>query len=131
MNTTSPADHTARHRDTGSSVSGATPIVLAELGVITVAAAFVALIAAGIAAGEVFSTSVGASDRGIWMATQAWATPLALTGLAAIFAGAIPLALRNVRSTISFRRDAMAEGLPKILHTPHTTTNNTTKENVR
>lgn len=128
--TTTQADHTTGNRDTGSAVSGATPIGLALLGVMTVAVAFVALIVAGIAAGDVFSPSGGAaSDQGVWMATQAWATPLALTGLAVIFAGSIPLALRNVRSSISFRRDSMASGIPQVLHSKHTTTLNTTTVN--
>lgn len=139
MTTTSPADHTAGRRDTGRATSGSTTIGLALVGVMTVAAAFVALIVAGLAAGDVFSPSGGAaSDQGVWMATQAWATPLALTGLAVLFAGAIPLALRNVRSSISFRRDSMASGIPTILHNRHTTTttttnhvDTTTKENVR
>ena len=144
MTTNSPAHSTVGNRDTGNSVSGATPIGLALLGVMTVAAAFVALIVAGVAAGDVFSPSGGAaSDQGVWMATQAWATPLALTGLAVIFAGAVPLALRNVRSSISFRRDSMATGLPKILNSTNTAQTNTdhtntahthtshTKENVR
>ncbi len=137
MTTTSQANHTAGNRDTGSSVSGSAPIGIALLGMMTVTVAFVALIVAGIAAGDIFSPSGGtASDRGVWMATQAWATPLALTGLAVIFAGAIPLALRNVRSSISYRRDSMASGLPHILHHTHTTTlvdtvGATNKENVR
>jgi hypothetical protein len=141
---TTQANQSAGNRDTGSSASGTAPIGLALLGVMTVAAAFVALVVAGIAAGDVFSPSGdAASDQGVWMATQAWATPLALTGLAVIFAGAIPLALRNVRSSISFRRDSMANGLPRILHGKHTHTTNTastrttntvttnSKENVR
>lgn len=136
MTTTTQTDHHAGNRDTGSSVSDATPIGVALVGVMTVAAAFIALIVAGVAAGDVFSPSGGAaSDQGVWMATQAWATPLALTGLAVLFAGAIPLALRNIRSTISFRRDSMASGIPKILHSRRTTTtthvNATTKENVQ
>jgi len=141
MTITSQDNHTAGNRDTGRSGSGSAPIGLALLGVMTVTAAFVALIVAGIAAGDIFTPSGGtASDQGVWMATQAWATPLALTGLAVIFAGAIPLALRNVRSSISFRRDSMASGLPHILHTKHTantihaqtnTATTNSKENVR
>ena len=132
MTITSQANHTAGNRDTGSSVSGSAPIGLALLGVMTVTVAFVALIVAGIAAGDIFSPSGGtASDQGVWMATQAWATPLALTGLAVIFAGAIALALRNVRSSISFRRDSMASGIPQILHTPTTNSDTTDKENLR
>jgi hypothetical protein len=101
-----------------------------------VTAAFVALIVAGLAAADLFGTAGGeASDRGVWMATQAWATPLALTGLAVLFAGAVPLALSNIRSSISTRRDSMVSGLPIIL--ADTTTNvdhhvNTdNKENIR
>lgn len=132
MTITSQANHTAGDRDTGSSASGSAPIGIALLGVMTVTVAFVALIVAGIAAGDIFSPSGGtASDQGVWMATQAWATPLALTGLAVIFAGSIPLALRNVRSSISYRRDSMASGLPQILHTATTDSVTTTKENVR
>ena len=132
MTITSQANHTAGNRDTGSSVSGSAPIGLALLGAMTATIAFVALIVAGIAAGDIFSPSGGtASDQGVWMATQAWATPLALTGLAVIFAGAISLALRNVRSSISYRRDSMANGLPQILHTATTNSVTTTKENVR
>lgn len=132
MTITSQTNHAAGNRDTGTSVTGTTPIGLALFGVMAVAAAFVALIVAGIAAGDVFSPSGGtASDQGVWMATQAWATPLALTGLAVIFAGSVPLALRNVRSSISFRRDSMASGLPQILHTTNSNLDTTTKENLR
>lgn len=89
-----------------------------------VTAAIVALIVAGIAAADLFSPSSGAaSDRGVWMATQAWATPLALTGLALLLAGAVPIALRNIRLSISFRRDSMVHNLPTILAND--------KENVR
>lgn len=137
MTTPTTNVHTTSTRDTGSASSGAGPIGIAVLGVMIVTAALVAVIIAGTAAAELFSASGGdVSDRGVWMATQAWATPLALTGLAVLFAGAIPVALRNIRSAISFRRDSMVSGLPVILATTGTNSSNNhvntlNKENVR
>jgi hypothetical protein len=49
------------------------------------------------------------------MATQAWANPVGLVGLAVLFAGAIPYALTNIRSAIGQRRDAMVAGLPALI----------------
>jgi hypothetical protein len=122
MTTADKTDHTPTTRATGAASIG--PIVIAASGVMIVTAAFVALIVAGIAAADLFSPSSGAaSDRGVWMATQAWATPLALTGLALLLAGAVPIALRNIRLSISFRRDSMVHNLPTILAND--------KENVR
>jgi len=116
MTTPTNANHPTSTPGTGSAAAVAGSIGIAVLGVMIVSAAFVALIVAGTAAADVFSPAGGdVSDRGVWMATQAWATPLALTGLAVLFAGAVPVALRSVRSAISFRRDSMASGLPVIL----------------
>lgn len=136
MTTTTHTNRTSSRSDTGSTTRQAGPIGTAVLGTMVVTAAFVALIVAGLAAADLYGTAGGdASDRGVWMATQAWATPLALTGLAVLFAGAVPLALSNIRSSISTRRDSMVSGLPIIL--ADTTTNvdhhvNTdNKENIR
>lgn len=83
-------------------------------------AAFAALVVAGIAAADLFpatgGTAEAAADRGVWMATQAWANPLAITGVAVLFGLAIPLALRNVRSAIDHRRDAMVTALPTLMN---------------
>jgi hypothetical protein len=130
MTTPTTANHTTSTRDTGTGSPGAGPIGIAVLGVMIVAAAFVALIVAGTAAADLFSPAgVDVSDRGVWMATQAWATPLALTGLAVLFAGAVPVALRNIRSAISFRRDSMVNGLPVILAVTGTDNRNTFNSN--
>lgn len=110
-----------------TSTPGAGSIGIAVLGVMIVSAAFVALIVAGTAAADLFSPAGGdVSDRGVWMATQAWSTPLALTGLAVLFAGAVPVALHSIRSAISFRRDSMVSGLPVILANRNSNNNPTT-----
>lgn len=130
MTTPTTANHTTSTRDTGTGSPGAGPTGIAVLGVMIVTAAFVALIVAGTAAADLFSPSGGdVSDRGVWMATQAWATPLALTGLAVLFAAAVPIALRNIRTAISFRRDAMVNGLPVILATTGANNSNTFNSN--
>jgi len=95
------------------------PLAVAGVGLMVTMAAFVALIVAGVAAADLFpatnSAAEAASDRGVWMATQAWANPVGLVGLAVLFAGAIPYALTNIRSAIGQRRDAMVAGLPALI----------------
>ena len=95
------------------------PLGVGLLGVMVTAAAFVALIVAGLAAADLFPAASGPADaltdRGVWAATRAWANPLGIVGLAVLFAGAVPYALSNIRNTISYRRDAMASALPVIL----------------
>ena len=95
------------------------PLAVGLLGVMVTAAAFVALIVAGLAAADLFpATSSPADalrDRGFWSATQSWANPLGIVGLAVLFAGAVPYALSNIRKTITYRRNAMASALPVIL----------------
>jgi hypothetical protein len=82
-------------------------------------AALGALVVAGVAAADLFpatsSAAEAASDRGVWMATQAWANPVGLAGLAVLFAGAIPYGLANIRSAIGQRRDAMVTSLPALI----------------
>lgn len=89
------------------------------IGLLATMAAFLALVVAGIAAADLFpatgTTAAAAADRGVWMATQAWANPLAITGVAALFGLAIPLALRDVRSAIDQRRDALVTALPTLI----------------
>lgn len=116
MTTRTNSTITSTRRDSVTTGSTFGPITVGMLGLMIVAAAFVAQIVAGLAAGDLFDPTGGAvSDRGVWMATQAWATPLALTGLAVLFAGAVPYALRNVGSSIACRRDAMTDGLATII----------------
>lgn len=95
------------------------PLAIGLLGVMVTAATLVALIVAGLAAADLFPATSGPADalrdRGVWSATQAWANPLGIVGLAVVFAGAVPYALDNIRKTISYRRDAMASALPVIL----------------
>ncbi|MDZ7733145.1 MAG: hypothetical protein U5R31_08515 [Acidimicrobiia bacterium] len=97
-----------------------TALAVLGVGLMATMAAFVALIVAGIAAADLFPATSGtanaATDRGVWMATQAWANPLAITGVAVLFGLAIPLALRNVRSAIDHRRDAMVTALPTLMN---------------
>ena len=104
-----------RSKDTGD--QGA--LVAAGVGVMGTMAAFVALVVAGIAASDLFpatgSAAEAASDRGVWMATQAWANPVGLVGLAVLFAIAVPYALFNIRSAIGQRRDAMVTALPALI----------------
>lgn len=95
------------------------PLAALAVGAMATMAAFVALIIAGVAAAGLFpSTSTAAqaaTDRGVWMSVQAWANPLALSGLGVIFGLAIPLALNNVRTAIADRRDAMVTHLPQLI----------------
>lgn len=102
-------------RDRGVSA----PLIALAIGTMATMAALVALIIAGIAGADLFpatgTASQAAADRGVWAATQAWANPLALTGLGVIFGVAIPLALHNVRSAIDHRRSAMVTALPALI----------------
>lgn len=95
------------------------PLAATGVGLMVTMAAFVALIVAGIAVADTFpatgSAAQAASDRGVWMATQAWANPLGLVGLALLFAVAIPYALFNIRAAIGRRRDAMVADLPALI----------------
>lgn len=95
------------------------PLAVGLLGAMITAAAFVALIVAGLAAADLFPAGSGPADtlqdRGVWAATRAWANPLGIVGMAVLFAGAVPYALTSIRKTITYRRDAMASALPVIL----------------
>lgn len=95
------------------------PLVAAGLGVMATVVALVALIVAGAAAADLFpatgSAAEAASDQGVWMATQAWANPVGLAGLAVLFAVAVPYALFHIRSAIGQRRDAMVTSLPVLI----------------
>lgn len=95
------------------------PLAAAGVGVMVTTAALVALIVAGVAAADLFpvtgSAAEAASDRGVWMATQAWANPVGLVGLAVLFAVAVPHALLNIRSAIGQRRDEMVTALPALI----------------
>lgn len=94
-------------------------LALLGVGLMATMVAFIALVVAGVAAADLFPATGGAAeaaaDRGVWMATQAWANPLGITGVAALFGLAIPLALRNVRSAVDHRRDAMVSALPTLI----------------
>ncbi len=95
------------------------PLGVGLVGVMVTAAALVALIVAGITAADLFPATSGPADalrdRGVWSATKAWANPLGLAGLAALFGGAVPYALRNIRKAITYRADAMMTSLPTLL----------------
>jgi hypothetical protein len=110
---------TSRQQDTSTRA----PLGAAAFGVMVTLAAFVALVVAGVAAADLFpatgSAAEAASDRGVWMATQAWANPVGLAGLAVLFAVAVPYALFNIRSAIGQRRDAMVTGLPSLIKGNH------------
>lgn len=96
--------------------------LLVPVGVMTVMAAVVALIVAGVHTADAFSPATAASelarDRGIGGATPMWATPLALTGIATVFTG-IAFALARIRHSIRGRRDAFVVALPRVLSTNH------------
>ncbi len=109
-------NHKVRPEGTGVDYG---PIGVGLIGVMITAAAFVALIVAGLAAADLFPAASGPAnalrDRGVWSATRAWANPLGIVGLAVLFAGAVPYALSNIRKAISYRRDALALALPMVL----------------
>ncbi len=92
--------------------------VFVPVGVMTVMAAAVALIVAGVHVADTFAPSTVAAelarDRGIGAATAMWATPLALVGIATLFSG-IAIALARIRHSIRGRRDALVAGLPRVL----------------
>jgi hypothetical protein len=102
---------TSTSKDRGVSA----PLIVTAGATVVTMATFVALIIAGIAAGDLFSGGGSASDQGVWAATRAWATPLAVGSVGVIFGVAIPLALHNVRSAIDHRRNAMVTGLPTLI----------------
>ncbi len=90
------------------------PLAVTAVGVMTVMAASIALIVAGINAGDFFGGGT-ITDQGVWKATVAWANPLAIFGLAILFGGAVILALNSIFGHIRYRRDSMANGIPVIL----------------
>lgn len=98
--------------------TGAGPLAVGLVGVMVTVVAFIALIVAGVAAADLFPATSGPAealrDRGVWTATQAWAAPLGLVGLAVLFAGAVPFALSNIRKAIGYRAAAMTTSLPII-----------------
>ncbi len=95
------------------------PLAVGLVGAMVTGAAFIALIIAGLAAADLFPATSSAADamrdQGVWSATRAWANPLGIVGLAVLFAAAVLYALNNIRTTISYRRDAMVSALPVIL----------------
>lgn len=95
------------------------PLAVTAGGVMVTMGAFVALVVAGLAAAGLFPATDGAAeaarDRGVWMATMAWATPLGLAGLGVLFGVAVPLALRNIRQAIDHRRTALVASLPLLI----------------
>lgn len=90
------------------------PLAVTAVGLMTVMAAFIALIVAGVNAGDFFGGGTIA-DQGVWKATVAWANPLAILGMAILFGGAVILALVNIFGHIRYRRDSMSAGIPVIL----------------
>lgn len=103
----------------GRSDGTTTPLVVTAVALMATMAAFIALIVAGLAAADLFpvagDAADAAADQGVWTSTQAWANPLGILGLGVLFGAAIPLALRNVRSAIDYRRTAMVAALPALI----------------
>lgn len=95
------------------------PLVAAGVGVMVTMVALVALVVSAAAAADLFpaagSAAEAASDRGVWMATQAWASSVGLAGVAVLLAVAVPFALSSIRSAIGQRRDAMVTALPALI----------------
>jgi len=104
----------ARKKGADGSSSQLGPLAVTAVGTMTVMAAFVALVVAGINAGDFFAGGTIA-DQGVWKATMAWANPLAMIGMAILFGGAVIMALVNILGHIRYRRDSMVSGLPVIL----------------
>ncbi len=104
----------SKQKGAASDSSALVPLAVTAVGVMTVMAAFIALIVAGINAGDFFGGGT-AADQGVWMATVAWANPLGLVGMAILFGGSVIIALNNIFGHIRYRRDSMANGIPKIL----------------
>lgn len=97
--------------------------LLVPLGVMTVMAAVVALIVAGVHVADTFTPGAAAAevarDGGIGAATSMWATPLALAGIAAIFSG-IAFALARIRQDIRGRRRPGLRAAPRPVRHPLT-----------
>jgi len=92
--------------------------LLVPFGLMIVMAAAAAFIVAGLYTADTFATGISPSElarnHGVAASTAAWAMPLALTGVAAIFSG-IAVALARIRISIRGRRDAFVYSLPRIL----------------
>lgn len=92
--------------------------LVVPLGIMIVMAASAAFIAAGVYTAATFGSGLSASElarhHGVVASTAAWAMPLALTGIAAIFSG-IAVALARIRISIRGRRDALVFALPRVL----------------
>lgn len=93
--------------------------LLVPIGLAAVLAAFAALIVAGVTLAGTFRTGAGAAEmarnRGVAAATTAWASPLALVGIATVFSG-IAVALARIRLSIRGRRDALVSALPRVVN---------------
>jgi hypothetical protein len=94
--------------------------LLAPSGLMIVMAAAVAFIVAGVYTGYTFGTGLSpaqlARDHGIAGSTIAWAVPLGLAGIAALFTG-VASSLSRIRIHIRARRDALVQALPRVLNT--------------
>jgi beta-lactamase regulating signal transducer with metallopeptidase domain len=92
--------------------------LLVALGLMTVMAAAAAFIVAGVYTADTFATRLKPSElarnHGVAAATAAWAMPLALTGIAALFSG-IAIAFARIRINIRGRRDALVGSLARVL----------------
>lgn len=95
---------------------------LVPIGLVTVLASFAALAVAGATVADTFVPGADAvevaRDRGVAAATMAWASPLALVGVATVFSE-IVVAVARIRLSIGGRRDAMASALPRIVNPTH------------
>ena len=96
--------------------------LLVPAGLMTVMAAVVAFVVAGVYTADTFGVGLSRAElarhHGVAASTAAWALPLALAGIATLFAG-IAAALVRVRIDIRGRRDALVVALPRVLHTTH------------
>lgn len=92
--------------------------LLVPLGLMIVMAAAAAFIVAGVYIANTFATTLNPAElarhHGVAASTAAWAMPLALTGVAALFSG-IVVALARIRISIRGRRDAFVSALPRVL----------------
>jgi hypothetical protein len=92
--------------------------LLVPLGLMAVMAAAAVFIVAGTYTAETFGAGLSLSEvarhHGVAASTAAWAMPLALTGVAAIFSG-IAVALTRIRISLRGRRDALVHSLPRVL----------------
>jgi hypothetical protein len=94
--------------------------LLVPLGLLIAMAAAAAFIAAGVYNAHTYGGGLSPSEvarhHGVAASAAAWAMPLALVGLTALF-WAVAVALAHIRISIRGRRDAFVSSLPRLLPT--------------